>query len=522
MTNKSEKNKFGQYFTPEAVVDFMISLTDAPSDAQVLEPSCGAGIFLERLQKKGFYNLTAYEIDPSLAHGFEGVQYQSFVTANITQKFDLVIGNPPYIRWKNLEPALKEELAAHPLWQTYFNRLCDYLFIFILKSIEVLNDQGQLIFICPEYWLNTTHSLSLRNYMVQNGCFEQIYHFNETPIFDNASVSVIVFKYIKTQSRRKSTIQVTKYHKSKRLTSEILTTLHHHNSSPQGIEKFEVAQFKQNQRWLLAPPCELAVIQAFEQACTPTQTHPYPTIGEICHIGNGMVSGLDKAFQLPSSQGLTTNEAAHVLPVVKAKQLTQYRYETTTPYLFVNHIQSETVLRKDFPHFFAHLQPYKNQLEQRYQYNRHIPYWCWAFLRSYRLFSLPVARLFVPCKERISNKNHFRFSWVPAGVFPTQDVTALFIKDGVQESIYYVMAFLNSPQVFAWLRHKGIVKGSIVEFSEKPLSSIPFRAINWQKPTEVQLHQQIVTKCQAYIAQPQPALLANIESLFHRLFAMSQ
>ena len=218
----------------------MISLTDMRHKARVLEPTCGAGVFLKQLQQKGFTNVTAYEIDPGLATEFDNVIYKSFVSANIQTPYDLVIGNPPYIRWKNLEPELKDELAGNRLWQTYCNSLCDYLYIFILKSIELLKDQGQLIFICPEYWLNTTHSLSLRNYMMRHGYFEKIYHLNETPVFDNATVSVIIFKYIKSTSHTHPEIEVAKYYKSRAMTKAVLDALANPGKQNQDIERFTV------------------------------------------------------------------------------------------------------------------------------------------------------------------------------------------------------------------------------------------------------------------------------------------
>ena len=199
VVKQSKKNKFGQYFTPEVVANFMLDLADIDKHSKILEPSCGEGIFLQLLENKGFNNLTAYEIDTELAQDFACVRYESFISAIINEKFDLIIGNPPYIRWKNLEESLKNELSTNIIWNKYFNSLCDYLYIFILKSIELLKENGQLIFICPEYWMSTTHSLSLRNYMVDNGYFEEIYHFNETPIFDNVTVSIVIFKFIKNQ-----------------------------------------------------------------------------------------------------------------------------------------------------------------------------------------------------------------------------------------------------------------------------------------------------------------------------------
>ncbi|MDD4149422.1 MAG: N-6 DNA methylase, partial [Bacteroidales bacterium] len=163
------KNKYGQYFTPEIISDFMISLASISDNSRVLEPSCGEGIFLDLLLKKGINNLSAYELDKELIpNKFKDIiKNESFVSAKIDEQFDLIIGNPPYIRWKNLEEELKQELARNPLWNKHFNSLCDYSYIFILKSIEHLKENGQLIFITPEYWLNTTHSRTLRNYMLQ-------------------------------------------------------------------------------------------------------------------------------------------------------------------------------------------------------------------------------------------------------------------------------------------------------------------------------------------------------------------
>jgi adenine-specific DNA-methyltransferase len=100
---QNTKNKFGQYFTPKVVADFMIELADIAQNSKILEPSCGEGVFLALLQQKGFKNLTAYEIDQNLAQAFDCVRHESFVAAKIEEKFDLIIGNPPYIRWKNLE-----------------------------------------------------------------------------------------------------------------------------------------------------------------------------------------------------------------------------------------------------------------------------------------------------------------------------------------------------------------------------------------------------------------------------------
>jgi len=522
----SEKNKFGQYFTPNIVADFMISLADISEDIRILEPSCGQGIFLDLLQKKGVENITAYEIDDDLAKDFSNVKYESFVSAKITEKFDLIIGNPPYIRWKNLEEELKQELAVNALWNKYCNSLCDYLYIFILKSIELLNDNGQLIFICPEYWMNTTHSISLRNYMVSNGYFENIYHFNETPIFDKVTVSIVIFKYVKSQ-KKNNEIKVAKYYVNQKLTVEILDKLKHEIVF-NDAEYLNIPQFELNKRWLLQTKNIQNQLNTFERSCKKQpssylfalfeeeQRVDIHTIGDFCDIGNGLVSGLDKAFQV-NGDPLNEHEKQAIIKVVKAKDLNPFYPKNTTPYIYIPEGLKEDEVQIKYPHFYSHFLFYKNNLEKRYQYNRKINFWEWVFLRNFNLFNRNEKRIFVPCKERISNKNYFRFSLVDKGIYPTQDVTAIFKKKKTKESLEYILAYLNSPYIFDWLTSNGIVKGNIVEFSEKPISSIPFRAIHWDKTEEIVLHDNITNLTKRYVETKNDTLLSDINHSIKQL-----
>jgi adenine-specific DNA-methyltransferase len=520
-----QKNKYGQYFTPNMVADFMINLSDIPATAKILEPSCGEGIFLELLKHKGFHNLTAYEIDDSLANKYPFVKHESFVTANIKDNFDLIIGNPPYIRWKNMQNELKNELKHHYLWNKYFNSLCDYSYIFILKAIELLNENGQLIFICPEYWLNTTHSVTLRDYMVQNGYFEKIYHFNETPIFEKVTVSIIIFKYIKSKHKT-ATIDISKHNMNQKLTIKTLEILRQ-KIQTESIKHFTISQFQTNERWLLHTDEVKSEIKTTEARCKKIHQNQslfdnssqidYHTIGDFCDIGNGLVSGLDKAFQL-HERSLNSEEEKSVLDVVKSKDIKPYYYQGITKYLYISDNYHEEDIKRIYPNFYSHLQPYKIELEKRYQYNKKIPYWQWVFPRSFSLFSRNEKRIFVPCKERISNKNYFRFALANSGIYPTQDVTAILKKTSTKESIEYILCWLNHHRTFDWLKVNGIIKGNIVEFSEKPITSIPFRAIDWDNEEETMIHHQITEICQSLVCMKNDDLISKINELIDKLF----
>ncbi len=515
----------GQYFTPEHVADFMISLSDASKGAKILEPACGEGVFLKLLQEKGYRNILGYEIDNSLNAVTDAkINYKSFINENFTEKYNLIIGNPPYIRWKNLDQELKGELENNKLWQRYFNSLCDYLCIFILKSVELLKDNGELIFITPEYWVNTKHAQVLRDFLVENGYFGDIIHFNETPIFDKVASSILIFRFVKKRNSNQK-IRVVKYLSTQKLAEDVLEKIKN-ESSDKRIKRFDRNQFLPRERWLLAPQKIEKQLEEFENKCAVAFTtslfgdkRKCFTLGDIADIGNGMVSGLDRAFQIPEDMELTEEEKKSIISVLKAKNIKQYVHGKLTDYIFLNgDIKTEKDLKEKYPTFHKLLAEHREKLEKRYSYNRKINFWEWVFLRSIDLFKQRQDKIFVPCKERISHKNYFRFSYVTQGIFPTQDVTAIFLKPDTKESIYYILALLNSEYVFEWLKYKGVVKGNIVEFSERPLASIPIKRIDWENNQEVQLHDEIAKWCKDYIASPDNNTLKSLNKGVATLF----
>lgn len=508
------KNKYGQYFTIDSIAHFMVDLIQHDKGARVLEPSCGKGVFLSNLERNGYQHIEAYEIDKGLGNPYHYVKYESFISAPI-RPVEVVIGNPPYIRWKNLEEELKEELNHSPLWQTYFNSLCDYLFIFILKSIEHLVDGGELIFICTEYWLNTTNSQSLRDYMTRNGYISEIYHFKEASLFEGVCASFIIFRYVKAANRKK-TLSLYRF-------KEEATPSYTSLSSRECFTECTIPQFEQGERWLLATKEQQSSLYHFEARCVEGDSFSLfsspqiKRIGDICDIGNGMVSGLDKAFNV-SGLELNEEEEENTIRVLKAKDLGYYTYSTQSKYFFHLKPISPSDFEKRFPHVFEHLQPYVNDLNERYNYGRDIPYWEFVFPRNYNLFSRLEERIYVPCKERISNKSHFRFVLAPQGVFPLQDVTGILRKPTCKESIEYLLAYLNNERVFTWLGFNGIVKGYIVEFSEAPIASIPYRGINWDDKKEVDIHNQISQYVRDYLVSKEESIIERINSLFNILF----
>jgi adenine-specific DNA-methyltransferase len=180
----------GQHFTPRGIAELMVELVGKDRSARVLEPCSGAGVFLDVLLDRGFDRVSAVEVDPAIAfHPSVDVQNASFVSWEAPHSFDVVIGNPPYIRWRDLSEAQRAELRAAPEWGLEFNSLSDYLTVFILRSAKILVDGGELIFITPSFWMHTKHARCVREYLCTEGTITDVIQFGEAEVFAGVASS---------------------------------------------------------------------------------------------------------------------------------------------------------------------------------------------------------------------------------------------------------------------------------------------------------------------------------------------
>ena len=71
--------------------------------------------------------------------------------------------------------------------------------------------------------------------------------------------------------------------------------------------------------------------------------------------------------------------------------------------------------------------------------------------------------------------------------------------------------------MFLWLKYKGVVKGNVVEFSEKPLANIPFRKIDWNLKSEKKIHDDITNLVRKYLSNKESSILHEINLNLEKL-----
>ncbi|APC25641.1 DNA methyltransferase [Only Syngen Nebraska virus 5] len=105
-----KRSKQGIFFTPKPLRDILFAhVKSTPST--ILEPSCGSGEFLVDCRAKyPNASLAGVELDPQLAAATRSVvpdaeiHNKDFLTWGLDRKFDLVVGNPPFVQTKAVFP----------------------------------------------------------------------------------------------------------------------------------------------------------------------------------------------------------------------------------------------------------------------------------------------------------------------------------------------------------------------------------------------------------------------------------
>ena len=500
----SKAKELGQYFTPPFVADFMVSLITKPKDALILDPCAGTGVFLKALVRAGYKNIKAYEIDPTLPnYSSVKIEYRDFLEVKPEERYDVIIGNPPYVRWMNIPKEWRDRFRNDSYWSSIMNGLSDLTYAFIYHSVNMLKEGGELIFITPIFWTETVHGKRLRDFLIKQGHLELLINFNEMRIFEEVSSTIIIFKYVKARSTRP--IKIVNLHTKERLTMvhlgkirELLARLERGEKYIRegAYEAFLHPQFRDGEPWRPVPETELANNPLLSLQFSPLiHFKRMAYLGDIAEIGNGMVSGLDKAFQLRESEvsELNQEERRHVIYVYKANTLDKfYPVREPVPYIYVNDVESEDELKRGYPHFYNRLLQFKEELLKRYNYGRHIPWWHWVFPRNKRLFEEHEEKIFVPSKERYDIRGYFRFAYVSGLYYATQDVTVISPKPAFREGVKYLLALLNSEVYQEYIKYKGFTRGGVYDFSERPIARIPVILIDWNDAKERRLYEEIV------------------------------
>ena len=227
---KSIRKKKGQFFTSKETAEFMANLfelSNLPPKIQILDPGSGTGILsaaiLDRLfsaKKFSEIQLTCYENDlavlPVLRENLEYIQAHAPIKFGFViivddylvsqapkfegkckekkSEYDLIIGNPPYLRvLRNHPAAMAMPTVVHGAPNLYF--------LFAAMSLFELRNNSEMVYIIPRSWTSGEYFKAFRNYFLHHGKLERIHLFvSRDKVFSQEQVlqETIIIKVKKT------------------------------------------------------------------------------------------------------------------------------------------------------------------------------------------------------------------------------------------------------------------------------------------------------------------------------------
>ena len=210
--NIKTKKENGVIFTPTWVADFMVeevlSGQKLTGKEKILDAGCGEGVFTIIVAKE-FAKLTGkslkkvieeniYFIDISKEHIIktkENLQsltenkiskfnfiIDDFCFHNFREKFDFIIGNPPYVRIQNLNER-KDQLQKNYI--TALSGSIDLYFCFFEQALKILSEKGKISFITPNSHFHSAAGKKLRNLILPH--ITKIINFDHYQVFKDAT-----------------------------------------------------------------------------------------------------------------------------------------------------------------------------------------------------------------------------------------------------------------------------------------------------------------------------------------------
>lgn len=339
----------GAIYTRREVVEFMLDLAGYTPDnplhrLRLLEPCFGSGEFLleavrrlltasARLQTKVdlAHCIRAVELHKStfqatktklaallFEHGFEESENERLLAAWLISgdfllqpmqgQFDVVAGNPPYVRQELIPAALLAQYRK--LYATLYDR-ADLYVPFIERSLSMLAEGGQLVFICADRWTKNKYGGPLRALISKGFHLRAYVDMANTPAFDSDVMAYPAVVLVERNTRGATAIG-----KAPSIDKETLSrlgkSLRAAKPCPdQGISLITDA-ISGSEPWVFSSSDKRMLLRRLEAT--------FPTLEEAgCKVGIGVATGADKAFIAPMDD--LDVEASRKLPLATTKDL---------------------------------------------------------------------------------------------------------------------------------------------------------------------------------------------------------
>lgn len=309
---KLEDKLLGSYYTPFRTVRFMREYLQREHKiyGRVLEPSVGDGRFIDEFEKeKNLQSFVAVELIEEKVRHLRNKRYSERIkivaddflefSEKTNEKYQLIIGNPPYINIKNMGDDSKER--ARELFEKCElpSSLMQNMWVaFVLAAVSCLERDGTIFFVLPMEFLQVQYAEKIRLFLEEHFDTIHILSFKERMFPEIEQESCLV--YLTNEFKNQPYINFKMYDK---LDSDI----------PYYCSKIE--RNKPLKKWTNAilSDADIDLLNLIDSK--------YKKISEVCDASPGIVTGANNEFILTKEQVDRLECHEFILPIIPKSNL---------------------------------------------------------------------------------------------------------------------------------------------------------------------------------------------------------
>jgi hypothetical protein len=180
-------------FTPDDISQLMASkLAElVASPRTLLEPSVGTGNLLKYIPLDLYESIDVFDIKPEYMEAIKprpnlNKHPTDFLKYSHSMQYNIIILNPPYIKIQELPTEYTQFIRQ--TWPIFKTGNIDLYYVFLMKCIDLLEDNGAMVAITPNTYLHNKSSTNFRKYLFENRFIKEIIDFKDRKVFEDASV----------------------------------------------------------------------------------------------------------------------------------------------------------------------------------------------------------------------------------------------------------------------------------------------------------------------------------------------
>lgn len=312
--------------------------------------------------------------------------------------FDIVIGNPPYLKVQNIPKEHAEIYKS--IYKTPHNKYDIYV-IFIELAFNLIKENGTICYINPHRFIIAEYGQKLRDYLLEKKGIKRFINFGVNMVFENATAYTGIFIFSKDNKHVEYTevkSKNLKEHKLSKISYQLLNNTWLFTSNQNRIDIVEkILEHSHFEKYFLG---------VYQGAIT---------IGDDIQILNGKIGKETFTGFSKSLNKVVTIEKDLMKPILKGENIRRYLSPHSERYIFYPHYvdensntipYSENEMKNLFPLGYQYISHFKEDLIlKKIKYKTNSKYW-YSLHRSrdYNLFTVP--KLITP---QLQNNSHFTF-----------------------------------------------------------------------------------------------------------------